>query len=156
MKRILFYLLSFCALGCRLVYPKWYMKLIVKAHKAAGVKFDGMPEYIDYNAHLDPSGGLAIGEGVVISTRVIILTHDWSFLKKMKARNEEYKESMSNKAFSRVEIGADSFIGAGSIILPGSVIGKYCIIGAGSVVKGVVEDYSVMAGVPARKIKDVR
>lgn len=132
------------------------MKLMIKAHSCSGVFFSGKPEYIDYNSHLDPSGGLTIGEGVVISTRVIILTHDWSFLKKMKARGEKYTESMNYKAFNRVEIGADSFIGGGAIILPGSKIGKNCIIGAGSVVKGVVEDYSVMAGVPARKIKDIR
>ena len=53
-------------------------------------------------------------------------------------------------------IGEDSFIGAGCIILPGSKIGKFCIVGAGAVVKGNFEDYSVIVGSPARKIKDIR
>ena len=53
-------------------------------------------------------------------------------------------------------IGEDSFIGAGCIILPGCKIGKFCIVGAGAVVKGNFEDYSVIVGSPARKIKDIR
>ena len=42
------------------------------------------------------------------------------------------------------------------IILPGVRIGKCSIIGAGSVVIGDVEPYGVYAGVPARKIRDIR
>lgn len=55
--------------------------------------------------------------------------------------------------FERVRIGDWSFLGAGCIVLPGSTIGKYCIIGAGAVVKGDIPDYSVVAGNPARIIK---
>lgn len=53
-------------------------------------------------------------------------------------------------------IGENSFIGAGAIVLPGTTIGKNCIIGAGSVVKGIVEDYSIVAGNPCRVIGDTR
>lgn len=49
-------------------------------------------------------------------------------------------------------IGEDSFIGAGAIILPGTTIGKSCIVGAGAVVKGIVQDHSIMAGNPAKII----
>lgn len=59
-------------------------------------------------------------------------------------------------AFRSVSIGSNSFIGAGAIILPGTGIGKSCIIGAGAVVKGIVEDYSIVVGNPARKIGDTR
>lgn len=58
------------------------MMLLVATHKSQGVTFEGKPEYIHQDAYLDPSGGLTIGNDVVISTRVIILTHDWSFLKR--------------------------------------------------------------------------
>lgn len=121
---------------------------MVAAHKSQGVVFKGMPEYIQKDAYLDPSGGLTIGKGVVISTRVIILTHDWSFLK----RHNMKVENCSDMAFKPVFIDDNSFVGAGAIILPGSVIGKSCIIGAGAIVKGVVEDCSIMAGNPAKKI----
>ncbi|MDO4949032.1 MAG: acyltransferase [Bacteroidales bacterium] len=157
MKRILFYIYSYSAIMARL-FPSscFYMKLIMKAHRSAGVRFIGIPEYIDHDSYLDPSGGLTISQGVVISTKVIILTHDWSFLKKMKLKGKTYDESSYAMAFNSVEIGEESFVGAGSVILPGTKIGKYCIVGAGAVVKGVFEDYSVIVGSPARRIKDVR
>lgn len=63
------------------------MKLIVKAHKINGANIIGMPAFIDFSAHIDPSGGLTINEGVGISVNAIILTHDWSFLRRYKARN---------------------------------------------------------------------
>ena len=52
-----------------------------------------------------------------------------------------------------VRIGAGSWIGAGSVVLPGAQIGKHVTIGANSVVSGVIDDYSVAVGVPARVIR---
>ena len=52
-----------------------------------------------------------------------------------------------------VSIGAGSWLGAGAIILPGSVIGRNVVVGAGSVVRGHVPDRCVVAGVPARIIR---
>jgi acetyltransferase-like isoleucine patch superfamily enzyme len=47
-------------------------------------------------------------------------------------------------------------IGANVIVLPGSKIGHHTQVYAGAVVNGEVEPYSVMAGNPAKKIKDFR
>lgn len=82
MKRILFYFLLIIAFISRAISLKLYNKFIVLAHKSQGVKFIGLPEYIHQDAYLDPSGGLTISKDAVISTKVIILTHDWSFLKR--------------------------------------------------------------------------
>lgn len=125
---------------------------MIYAHKSQGVIFNGKPDYIQQDAYLDPSGGLIIEKDVVISTKVIILTHDWSFLK----RANSLGGVKFNPAFKKVTIGENSFIGAGAIVLPGTTIGKNCIIGAGSVVKGIVEDYSIVAGNPCRVIGDTR
>jgi len=46
-------------------------------------------------------------------------------------------------------------IGAGSIILPGVVIGENALIGAGSVVTKDVPDNTVVAGVPAKIVKNI-
>lgn len=53
-------------------------------------------------------------------------------------------------------IDDDVWIGANVTILPGVHIGKCAIIGAGSIVTKDVEAYSVYAGVPAKKIRDVK
>lgn len=50
-------------------------------------------------------------------------------------------------------IGHDVWIGHGALILPGARIGHGAIIGAGAVVGGVVPDYAVMAGNPARALR---
>jgi acetyltransferase-like isoleucine patch superfamily enzyme len=54
---------------------------------------------------------------------------------------------------AKVERGAR--IGANSTILPGLTIGKDSLIGAGAVVTKDVKPYTVVAGVPARKIGTV-
>jgi coenzyme F420 hydrogenase subunit beta len=49
-------------------------------------------------------------------------------------------------------IGAHSWLGAGVSVTAGVKIGKFNVIGAGAVVTKDTDDYSVMAGVPAKKI----
>lgn len=51
-----------------------------------------------------------------------------------------------------IYIGNNSFIGARVSLLPGTIVGKDCIIGAGSVVKGIIPDGSVVVGNPAHVI----
>jgi len=53
-----------------------------------------------------------------------------------------------------VSIGAGSWLGAGVIVLPGSVIGRNVVVAAGSVVRGAVPDCCVVAGVPARVVRE--
>jgi acetyltransferase-like isoleucine patch superfamily enzyme len=52
-----------------------------------------------------------------------------------------------------VRIGAGSWLGHGSIVLPGSDIGRHVVVGAGSVVTGALPDFSVAVGNPARVIR---
>lgn len=54
-----------------------------------------------------------------------------------------------------IHIGSNVFIGMRSIVLPGTTIGDDVIIGAGSVVKGVVPAGTVWAGNPAKQIRDM-
>ena len=51
------------------------------------------------------------------------------------------------------EIGHDVWIGHGALILPGARIGSGAIIGAGAVVAGDVAPYTIVAGNPARTIR---
>ena len=52
-----------------------------------------------------------------------------------------------------VVVGDGSWIGHGTVILPGACIGKHVAIGANSVVTGKIPDYSVAVGSPAKVIK---
>lgn len=53
-----------------------------------------------------------------------------------------------------VEIGSDCVIGSGTTINPGVKIGNNCIVGAGAVVIKGTPDNVVVAGVPAKIIKE--
>jgi acetyltransferase-like isoleucine patch superfamily enzyme len=52
-----------------------------------------------------------------------------------------------------VVVGAGSWLGHGSIVLPGARIGEHVAIGAGAVVTGEIPAYSVAVGNPARVVR---
>jgi acetyltransferase-like isoleucine patch superfamily enzyme len=126
------------------------MSLTIKAYSFIGVKFTGLPKYIDFNVYLDPAGGLELGSDVVISIGVVILTHDYSITTGLTAIDKRPKTDIA--FLSSVTIGDNCFIGANSTILPGTRIGNNVIISAGSVVKGYIRSNSIIAGNPAVKI----
>jgi serine acetyltransferase len=53
-----------------------------------------------------------------------------------------------------VSIGSGTWLGAGAIILPGACVGQNVVVAAGSVVRGMIPDRCVVAGVPARVIRE--
>ena len=55
-----------------------------------------------------------------------------------------------------VSIGSGSWVGQGTIILPGARIGRNVVVAAGSVVRGDVADHAVVGGVPAKVLRPVR
>lgn len=82
---------------------------------------------------------LTIEEGAVLSWRVVVLMHD---------------TSRHPHIVAPVTIKRKALIGVGAIIMPGVIIGEYAQVGSGAVVTKDVEPYTVVAGVPAKKIKD--
>ncbi|MFZ8997509.1 MAG: DapH/DapD/GlmU-related protein [Ilumatobacteraceae bacterium] len=52
-----------------------------------------------------------------------------------------------------VRIGSGSWIGHGSVVLPGANIGRHVVIGANSVVTGSIPDHCVAVGAPARVVR---
>lgn len=55
-----------------------------------------------------------------------------------------------------VIVDEGSWIGAGAIIIPGVKIGKWCVIGAGSVVTKNIPDYSLAVGNKCEIIKSLK
>jgi phosphonate metabolism protein (transferase hexapeptide repeat family) len=54
----------------------------------------------------------------------------------------------------RVALGHDVWIGHGATLLPGVTIGTGAVVGAGAVVSKDVPDFTIVAGVPARPIRE--
>ena len=52
-----------------------------------------------------------------------------------------------------VSLGSGSWLGHGTVVLPGAKIGRHVVVGANSVVTGELPDNCVAAGTPARVIK---
>jgi acetyltransferase-like isoleucine patch superfamily enzyme len=81
----------------------------------------------------------------MIASHTIItsLTHDYNV--------KIYRETLIKK---KVKICNNVWIGAGAIILPGITINEGAVIGAGSVVTKDVPANTIVAGVPARILKE--
>lgn len=101
----------------------------------------GNGSVINQNSVLDGRGKLIIGEKVNISPHAKIYTADHD----LNSPSFLYREG-------GVEIGDYVWISTGAIILPGVMIGKGAVIAAGSVVTKDVLPYSIVGGVPAKKI----
>lgn len=87
------------------------------------------------NAHL-----LEIADEVVISSNSSIILHD-SSLNNICNDQVQYGKVLLNK---------NCYIGFGCILLPGTSVGKNTIVGAGSIVKGILKQNSVYIGSPAK------
>ncbi len=121
-----------------------------------GVNFTGRPAYISTRVDIDGTDYtlLTIGEGVTISSYVRVLTHDWSPHTVGKAMGIRAAKPLGR--ILPVVIGDYSFVGTGSILMPGAEIGCGCLIGAGTVVRGKVPDYSIVIGSPGKIVGDTR
>lgn len=88
---------------------------------------------------------IEIGNNVTIGCNVTLLgtNHDINDL-------ENFYTNLIDKP---VIIGAGTWIGTRVIILPGVRLGENCIVGAGSVVTKSFDDFSMIAGNPAKLIK---
>jgi len=62
------------------------------------------------------------------------------------------QQSMPEKP---VRIGSGSWLGHGTVVLPGTDIGEHVVIGANSVVTGSIPSFSVAVGAPARVVKSM-
>jgi acetyltransferase-like isoleucine patch superfamily enzyme len=139
-----------------IIKPGYATRLAIYWYGKWGMSFVGRPNYLSARINFDGTNYslIEIHEGVTISSYVRVLTHDWSLQTVAKSVGY-FSEKPIGKVIG-VSIGAYSFVGTGSIIMPGTKIGKGCIIGAGTVVRGEVPDYSIVVGSPAEVVGDTR
>jgi maltose O-acetyltransferase len=95
------------------------------------------------------SGMIKIDEGAAIGPNVTFVANSY-------ANKSFIREVYELDAVGKIHIKEGAWIGTGAVIQPGVTIGKGAIVGSNAVVTRDVEDFSIMVGVPARKIGDVR
>ncbi|MBB4807783.1 acetyltransferase-like isoleucine patch superfamily enzyme [Chryseobacterium defluvii] len=102
---------------------------------------------ISQNVHITSAGNLVIGKSSLILANVFItnIDHEYEEIGKHVV-NQEYK-------IRDTMIGENCYIGMGAAIMAGTKLGKQCIVGANSVVRGEFPDYCVIVGAPARIVK---
>ncbi len=112
--------------------------------------------YIGPFNFIDASGGLTLAEGVQVTTHCALLTH--SSHRAVRLAGRAYWGAAEPAGFERAAtaIGAYTFIGAHSVVAPGSHIGRGVLVRAFSYVSGRVPDFAIVAGQPARQIGDTR
>jgi acetyltransferase-like isoleucine patch superfamily enzyme len=89
---------------------------------------------------------ITIGSNVQIGeyTSIRDATHNYKGMHSIIMNNDDL--------IGEIEIGNNVWIGRNCLIAPGAKIGNGVVVGANSIVKGVLEDNGVYAGNPIRKI----
>lgn len=97
------------------------------------------------NRHLiDCTDAIRIGEGAIVAGfRSQLLTHQVDMATALQISRP-------------VTIGKCCFVGTGVMILPGSQLPDYCVVGAGSTLRGVMSgSFQIFSGVPAVPVANV-
>ncbi len=102
----------------------------------------GRGTVVNRHVLLDARGGLEIGREVGIAERSVILTGAHGF------------EGGVTDHVWRTRIEDKVFINLGAMVMPGVVVGEGAVIAAGAIVTKDVEPWTIVAGVPAKKIAD--
>lgn len=102
--------------------------------------------FFNYNCMIASMKKIIIGDNCIFGNNVTIIDHDHNY--KSSNRKHEYLSS-------EILIGENSWIGANVVILRGTKIGKGCVIGAGTVVRGVIPDNSLVTGSKELNVKSI-
>jgi acetyltransferase-like isoleucine patch superfamily enzyme len=138
----------------RYITLKPFIRSVESSRIKEGVTF-WFPEGVSIGRHvsinewvfIDGWGGVRIGNDVRIAHRVSIMSEDHRF------ERVDVPIRLQGKVGRPVVIGDDVWIGCGAIILKGVTVGRGAIVAAGAVVTRDVPEYAVVAGSPARVIR---
>ena len=106
-------------------------------------------DYTRIGLHNTVIGPVKIGNHVNLAQGITVTALNHNFTDSNKRIDEQ---GISTNA---VSIEDDVWIGANAVILPGVTIGNHCVVAAGAVVTKDVPPHSLVAGVPAKVIKQI-
>ena len=107
----------------------------------------GNHAFINYHVSIMDRAQVTIGDHVLIAPNVVITTSNHPL--------DPITRREPVGIASPVTIGDDVWIGANATILPGVTLGNNVVVGAGAVVTRDVPSNTLVAGVPARAIRDL-
>lgn len=102
--------------------------------------------FINHGCTLNDLGGITIGDDVMLGPNVQLIS---------SGHPTEPAERRRAVTLAPIVIGRGVWIGAGATVLQGVTVGEDAVIGAGAVVTRDVPGRTVVAGVPARRLRDV-
>ena len=105
----------------------------------------GKNVFINSGCRFQDQGGIYIGDNVLIGHNVVLAT----------LNHNENPKKRGNLIPAQIKIGNDVWVGSNAVILSGVTIGDGAIIAAGAVVTKDVGENTIVAGVPARYIRDI-
>ena len=134
----------------RVMKGSYICSYVSNARKGEGIT-TGSGCWIGINTHLQSGqGGLTIGKNVLIGPNTAISTgnHDYE---------KTHLPAIEQEFYGRpIHIGDNVWIGSNAVILGGVNIGEHSVVAAGAVVASDVASYTVVGGVPAKKIRDIQ
>lgn len=104
--------------------------------------------FINVNCKLMDSGKITIGSNVLIAPNVCLITEEHAMDVDQRLAGLEYTHP--------IKIGDNVWICAGVLVLPGVTIGANSVIGAGSVVTKDVPPDSLAVGNPCKVIRSLK
>lgn len=106
----------------------------------------------DY-VHIGVVEKVIIGNNVLIASKVLIIDHNHGSYNNLNSSSPDLVPAERKLISKSIVIEDNVWIGELACILPGVTVGKGSVIGAGAVITRDVPKYSVMAGNPAKIIK---
>ena len=106
----------------------------------------GLNVFINSGCRFQDQGGIYIGDNALIGHNVVLAT----------LNHAENPKKRGNLIAAPIKIGNDVWIGSNATILSGVTIGDGAIIAAGAVVTKDVSENTIVAGVPAKYIRDIK
>lgn len=109
--------------------------------------------HIGGGSHINCTGGVSVGDFVAISQGVKIYSASDDYSGEFMT-NPTVPKHLRRDQVGEIKIGGHVIIGSGSVILPGVELAEGAAIGALSVVKSNVAEFTIAAGSPAKFIRN--